>query len=128
MKKLILILIILVTLIYINNVDAADVCTGATLCANSYELNCETTGDGYCPEDYGDWSKCQLLNTNNRCYPCDPDCKYKNGVRDPNGESICSPFTLAITPKPVNPGSKINILTSVINPSLPNEIKIYRGL
>ncbi|MEK7092841.1 MAG: hypothetical protein AAB907_04415, partial [Patescibacteria group bacterium] len=123
---ILLLIIILFSLIYINSVNSQEICTGANICSGSYDLNCKVDPDGFCPEDYGDWSECQLMDTGGRCYPCDPDCKYKNGVRDPNGESICTPFNL-IVDTPVNPRENINILVSIVNPILPNKITVYKG-
>ena len=127
MKKLILLFIFLFSLIYLNEANSQEICVGASMCSGLYDLNCKIDSDGFCPEDYGDWSECQLMDTGGKCYPCDPDCKYNaDGLRDPNGVSICTPFNLIVDTS-VNPGEKINVLASIVNPLLPNKITVYRG-
>src|SRR3989344_8071825 len=102
MKKLFL-LILFVTLIYLNYVESTNYCTGAIVCPGirdgtnvllNYNVDCKGpdqngNGDGFCPENYNkqEWSdnnKCAPVNTG-RCYPCDPDC----------GE--CSKITLIVS-------------------------------
>lgn len=48
-------------------------CTGSTFCSSTIK-SCSTTADGFCPENYGDWSSCPLNEVGKRCNVCDPDC------------------------------------------------------
>ena len=61
------------------NVNAESICNaaefGETGSQDNFILNCSTTSDGLCPEDYGDWSFCLInQNTAKACSTPDPDC------------------------------------------------------
>ncbi len=98
MKKLyLLIIVILLSLFFINKVNAAappQYCTGVNVCPGSaadtdkynFYVACNSIQDGFCPENYTktSWSTCPVVNVG-KCYPCDPDC------------SLCPALSLVIT-------------------------------
>ena len=61
------------------NVNAESICNaaefGETGSQDNFILNCSTTSDGLCPEDYGEWGFCLInQNTAKACSTPDPDC------------------------------------------------------
>ena len=70
-------------------------CTGVKICGTTY--NCAgpddtLNSDGICPEDYGDWSNCNVQATVNghafKCSPMDYDCCRNQGDCYYGGECI----------------------------------------
>ena len=55
-------------------------CTGAKFCSTVTKL-CSSTPDGFCPQNYGDWSTCPLNEIGGGCNVCDPDCGTCGSVR-----------------------------------------------
>src|SRR3989344_8765964 len=113
MKKIYLTLIIFAFLIVINNVKAAEFCSGVSVCPSpttdpdkyNYFVDCNggqdlnlngvidigTETDGFCPQNYSKniWADnviCPTVNVG-KCYPCDPDCGTCPGI-----ELIVTPY------------------------------------
>jgi len=122
MKKIILIILVfLFTLSYLN-ADAADglICVGSEMCS-SYDLDCSSFGDGYCPENYGNWDECSQQTYYNpttnlgKCYPCDPDCSFCGSI-----EVLAPPY--------VNPPCKdIGVTVTARLTKTPDTIKLKEG-
>jgi len=72
MKRAIIYLLILAAIIPIASASP-DTCRGARFCGESNQ-QCDYSGDGVCPENYGEWSSCRQNNYGKKCTPCDPDC------------------------------------------------------
>lgn len=77
------------------NVKGAGVCNTASFCGGTYEITCEDKGDGYCPEDFGDWGTCRPNVLGGNCFPCDPDCRECIGqtcgdgiIQKPNDQGL----------------------------------------
>jgi len=105
MKKIYLMLIIFAFFIVINNVNAAEFCSGVNVCPSpttdpdkyNYFVDCNGVSDGFCPENYSkniwvDNVICPTVNVG-KCYPCDPDCGTCPGV-----ELIVTPAAERCTP------------------------------
>ena len=122
MKKIILIILVfLFTLSYLN-VDAADkvICVGSEMCS-SYDLDCNRFGDGYCPENYGNWDECSQQTYYDsttdlgKCYPCDPDCGFCGAI-----EILAPPY--------VNPPCKdIGVTVTARLTKTPDTIRLKEG-
>ncbi len=119
MKKLIIIIAFVLTFILLSfNVKAIPInyCTGAALCSASYNLDCKSVADGFCPEIYGDWSGCVNNNYGGKCRPCDPDCGVCDIVTSLSIE--CSPVT--------DPGGQVTVIASA-QTTAGDELRIYKG-
>ena len=60
--------------------NAANECTGAQFCSNVIK-QCSSTPDGFCPQNYGDWSTCRPNELGGGCNVCDPDCGTCGSIR-----------------------------------------------
>lgn len=114
-NKFVILFVIMFNLIYLINVNAAekDICTGAMICSD-YDIDCNMTKDSFCPENYGDWSKCEEQNYGGKCFPCDPDC------------GTCGNITL-LTKSKANPCEKIPITITAELRKIPDMIKLMKG-
>ena len=119
-----LIFVILVSLFYIKNIDA-DVCIGSQICSN-YNVSCNSVGDGFCPENYGNWNACELQSYG-KCYPCDPDCGTCGGG---GGCPTCNPNETIqmLTQSEADPCSNIDILVTAELSTTPDTLEILDGV
>jgi len=60
--------------------NAVNECTGAQFCSNVIK-QCSSTPDGFCPQNYGDWSTCRPNELGGGCNVCDPDCGTCGSIR-----------------------------------------------
>src|SRR3989344_4303347 len=60
--------------------NAANECTGAQFCSSTVK-QCGSTPDGFCPQNYGDWSTCRPNELGGGCNVCDPDCGTCGSIR-----------------------------------------------
>ncbi len=121
MKKLSVLLMVMVIFLFLLNspVTAAPLCSKATV--GSYEINCGVA-DGFCPENYGDWSTCQSNAYNGKCTPCDIDCPssgfncnldilYPSNPVRPSNMTFNSPLPITAIARDITNSGNLKILT-----------------
>ncbi len=102
-------------------------CTGAQFCGNTVK-QCSSTPDGFCPQNYGDWSTCKPNELGGGCSICDPDCGTCGSVRfsqfkDPASQNeqltikveYSAPIQQSITLWRVNPSATSTSSDSYVN-------------
>ncbi|MEK6835009.1 MAG: hypothetical protein AABX61_01975 [Nanoarchaeota archaeon] len=117
-KTIFIVSIFFISLLYVNNVNSITLskyCTGAQVCS-SYNIDCKSVLDGFCPEKYGNWSSCDP-QTFGKCIPCDPDC----------GIGICGKVEL-IAPLKANPGEMIKLIVTAKLSETPDTINLLKGI